>query len=87
MVLPVSPKKTWAEHLTPTGSTLMAVDHSDPSMSSAMWQLCVCACAIQLGHKCKLLVFIFGSLYNVHKSVVRVLQVAGIAESYKALLV
>ena len=33
---------------------------------------------IQLGYKCKLLVFIFGSLGNVHKSVVRGLQIAGI---------
>ena len=32
---------------------------------------------IQLGYKCKLLVFIFGSLGNVHESVVRGLQIAG----------
>ena len=32
---------------------------------------------LQLGYKCKLLVFVFGSLGNVHKSVVRGLQIAG----------
>ena len=32
----------------------------------------------QLGYKCKLLVFIFGSLGNVHRLVVRGLQMAGI---------
>ena len=36
---------------------------------------------IQLGYKCKLLVFIFGSLGNVHKSVVRGLQIAGMPKS------
>ena len=34
---------------------------------------------MQLGYKCKLLVFIFGSLGNVHISVVRGLQIAGIS--------
>ena len=32
----------------------------------------------QIGYECKLLVFIFGSLGNVHKSVVRGLQIAGL---------
>ena len=32
---------------------------------------------LQLGYKCKLLVFIFGSLGNVHRLVVRGLQMAG----------
>ena len=32
----------------------------------------------QLGYKCKLIVFIFGSLGNVHRLVVRGLQTAGI---------
>ena len=32
----------------------------------------------QMGYECKLLVFIFGSLGNVHKSVVRGLQIAGL---------
>ena len=33
---------------------------------------------IQLGYKCKLLVFIFGSLGNVHRLVIRGMQMAGI---------
>ena len=33
---------------------------------------------VQLGYKCKFLVFIFGSLGNVHKLVVRGMQMAGI---------
>ena len=34
----------------------------------------------QLGHKCTLLVFIFGSLGHVHKLVVRGLQIAGLSK-------
>ena len=34
----------------------------------------------QLGYKCKLLVFIFGSLGHVHKLVVRGLQMAGLSK-------
>lgn len=36
---------------------------------------------LQLGYKCKLLVFIFGSLGNVHRLVVRGLQMAGMPKS------
>ena len=34
----------------------------------------------QLGYRCKLLVFIFGSLGHVHKFVVRCLQMAGLSK-------
>ena len=34
----------------------------------------------QLGYRCKLLVFIFGSLGHVHKLVVRGLQMAGLSK-------
>ncbi len=35
---------------------------------------------LQLGYKCKLLIFIFGSLGHVHKLVVRGLQMAGLSK-------
>ena len=33
---------------------------------------------VQLGYKCKIIVFIFGSLGNVHRLVIRGLQMAGL---------
>ncbi len=38
----------------------------------------------QLGYKCKLLVFIFGSLGHVHKSVVRGFQMASLSKRSQA---